>query len=728
MRKPLIAVVLLAAGLRALPAEAKTFYPMISKTSPCAVPVGQTVECEVMAENGFYSPSAVLVSGQGVTGEIIPQETGEGAKPQYAAGGDTLKVRFQVAGDALPGIRDFRVITARGASTVGQLAIVRAPLVREAAENSSLTTAQVLSLPATVSGAIESKEDVDYYRFPAQAGTSLVFNLVCQRLQHKLGPLAYHVDPMITLRNVSGTVLASSDNFYGGDPLLQYRFAEAGDYFLEVRDVRYAGYRLWEYALEIHDRPIVLQSLPGVIAPAEPASMKLAGFNLPPEAALAALVPSEAPEGIQKLLSPPIQGQTIDPVIPVHVSRLPRVAEVPSANETPETAQAVTLPAGVLGMVDVADDVDCYAFQLKKGERYTFNVVARSIGSPLDAYLRLYDPKGALLLENDDCTDKTGNADCRNEITTPDSRLENWLVPEDGRYVLEIRDTHLRGGERFNYYLEARPIRPWFRMELDTDKSIVAPGVSTTIFVRAFRKEGFSGPIRLNIEGVPAGVTAVCGHIPAGEQDTCIILKGEDNAVPGTFGNIRVTGTGIPDATTPAPAAAETATATPTDPAAAPIPLTAVAVPFQELRRDGGARYMTPVEMHTVSVANVLDLKNVRISPAILSLKPGESQTVEVSFDRSPEFKEAVTLTGMHYQHVWVFGRCLPPGVTVDESASKLRVPGDQNKGTIVLKVAADAKPAEPRLVPLMANVAINFTLKMIYSSDPLTVRVEAKP
>ena len=40
------------------------------------------------------------------------------------------------------------------------------------------------------------------------------------------------------MRDAKGTVLASNDNFYAADPLLHHKFDLAGEYYLEVRDVR----------------------------------------------------------------------------------------------------------------------------------------------------------------------------------------------------------------------------------------------------------------------------------------------------------------------------------------------------------------------------------------------------------------------------------------------------------------------------------------------------------
>lgn len=706
MRITLIAAASLALWLAGVPADAKTFYPMIYRISPGAIPVGESIECEVGAEHGFFAPTTVLVTGAGVTGEVIPQVQKEGEKTPAGPGSETIKVRFTAAPDALPGIRDVRIMTARGPSTLGQLLVVRAPIVQEVNPNNTLETAQPITLPATVCGGIESNEDVDIYRFQAAAGTSLTFNMHCQRLQQKLGPLAYHVDPILTLRNAAGTVLAANDNSFGRDPFLSYRFAAAGEYFLEVRDVRYVGYRHWVYAVDIDDRPFVLQAIPGVVAPGVVTPVKLVGFNVPDNATLTLTIPSDAPEGLQQVQGS-LSGRPVDPLLSIYVSRLPGVAETDAGNDTPDTAQAISGPAGISGVIEKPDDVDCFAFDVHKGERMTFAVVARSVGSSLDSSLRILNAAGEVLIENDDFSDKTGNADCRNEITYPDSRIADWTAPADGRFVVEIRDTHLRGGERFTYFLEVRPNRPGFHLELDTDKSILAPGVSTALFVRAFREEGFAGPIRLTVEGLPAGVTAVCGHIPASGQDACIFLKAADDVPRGACANIRVTGEALLDESDSRK-------------------LTAVARPFQELRRDGGARYLVPVEIHTVGIADILDLKEVHTSPTVLALKPGQTQTVEVTFVRAADFKEPVTLTAIHSQHVWVYGRCMPQSITVDERASKLRIVGDEVKGTVVLKVAPDAKPAEARLVPIMANVAVNFSLKMIYCGEPILLSVEA--
>ncbi len=179
---------------------------MLMSLKPVATQVGQTTEHEVAARYNLYGAFKVLVTGEGVTGEVVPPE-----KPPESQGRarsrrmDKIKVRFTVAADALPGVRDFRIATPQGVSTVGQLVVGRDPVVSETGKNDSLQAAQAIDVPATVCGAIEANEDVDFYKFSVPAGTALSFHVRCARLEDKIHDLQTHADPLIALRNAGGT-------------------------------------------------------------------------------------------------------------------------------------------------------------------------------------------------------------------------------------------------------------------------------------------------------------------------------------------------------------------------------------------------------------------------------------------------------------------------------------------------------------------------------------------
>jgi hypothetical protein len=672
---------------------------MVMSISPVAVQAGTAAECEIASRYSMQGAYKVFVTGTGVTATVVPaKETAPAGRGRGRGGrrqGSRLTVRFEAAADALPGVRDVRIATPRGASTLGQLVVVRDPVVREAPNNDTLQTAQSIPLPAAVCGAIEKREDVDYYKFKVAAGTALTFHVRCQRLENRIHDLQEHADPILTLRNGAGTVLAANDNYFAGDPLLHHRFPTAGEYYLEIRDTRYGGNPYWQYCVEINDRPFVTHTFPPRVTPGKPARLRLVGYNLPADASATLTLPADTPEGTRHVVLS-VGGRPTNPV-PVLVSRLPEVVEADADHATPATAQPLPVPCGVSGRIGKEGEADCYAFDARAGERFCFEVVARANGSALDSNLRVLDAKGRALVENDDARDRFVHAD---------SRVENWAAPAAGRYFVEVRDLHERGGPEYVYFLKLTRAEPGFSLELDTDKTPLTPGTAGVIFARLTRHNGFAGEVQLAVEGLPSGVTATCGRILADGRDGCIILQAAPDAKHAAA-NLRVTGTA---AVPGGPGKTRT--------------LTVAARPLQEIYMPGGGRAHFPADMHTLSVGAPLDLKSVTISPTSVTLKPGESKRVEVTIQRQAGFKGNVTLDTV-YQHLSsVYGSSMPAGVRIDDRASRTLLTGDQVKGLITLKAAPDAKPVKDQLVPVMAHVSINFVVKYTYCGPPLRVTV----
>src|SRR3954471_17748439 len=103
-------------------ARADTFYPMVMSIAPVAAQAGTTTECEVSARYNLHGAYQVFVTGTGVIATVDPAKE---TKPPVSR----LKLRFQGAADAVPGVRDVRVATPQGASTLGQIVVVRDPIV-----------------------------------------------------------------------------------------------------------------------------------------------------------------------------------------------------------------------------------------------------------------------------------------------------------------------------------------------------------------------------------------------------------------------------------------------------------------------------------------------------------------------------------------------------------------------------------------------------------------------
>jgi len=675
----------------------QTSYPMIMSTKPTAAQVGVTSEVEVRSRYNLFGATQVIVTGAGVTGEVVPAVVKEGEKPPTNL--TSLKVKFTVAADAKPGVRDFRLMTPRGASTLGQLVIVQDPVFSEKEPNNSADKAQEFTLPSTVCGCVEKAEDVDYFKFKVTAGQSLSFHVRSGRLNDRIHDMQTHADPIISIRNANGSTVATSDNYFFGDPFLSHQFEQAGDYLLEIRDVRYSGNKYWEYSIEINDRPFVSNVFPMGVAAARDINLELIGAQLPENRTAPFKVPQNLQPGKHWLRLPLANGPS-NPV-PVVVTDLPLVVEEPKPNNTAAEGQVVSVPAGISGSIESASDIDCYTFEAKKGEKFSIEVIARRHQSALDSIIRILNADGKRQSENDDMRlNKRGFAD---------SLIENWTAPADGKFSIEIRDLHLRGGVDFVYFLKVTRSEPFFELYADTDKTLLTPGNYGVFFVRVVRKNGFTGEVQLNVEGLPEGLTAHCGRILADSGvDGSIVIEAKPGVLLSAT-NIVISGTGTHEVE-----------------GAEPVELSAVATTYQEMYSPGGGRGHWPVELHTISVGEPNDIRAVKISTAEISLKPGESQKIEVEIVRAEGFDKNVSLDVL-YQHLGIFANALPKGVTVDKKNSKLILSGKESKGHITLKADDKAEPVEKQQISVMAHISINFVMKTTYASKPAFISV-AKP
>ena len=708
-------VLALAIASSTSPLFAQTAFPMLMSLKPVAVQVGTTSEITVNSRYSMHNGESVLVTGGGVLGEVVPAEVKKDDKsPNVTA----LKIKLTVAADAMPGVRDLRVLTPQGVSTVAQLVVVEDQVINEQAKNDSIAEAQAIALPATVCGCIEKAEDVDFFKFKVEAGQSFVFHVRSQRLQDRIHDLQSHSDPILTIRNAQGSTIAAADNVFQGDPFLCHRFEQAGEYLLEMRDVRYNGNQYWEYAVEIHSRPFVRSVFPLAIAAGKETKLTAigaqlaasgAGFQPALELTLPAGHVENVPHGTNHLRLP-FADRPSNPVA-TYVTSLPIVMESVEDNnaadklfadaksEISDLKSQITTPCVINGRIDSPGDVDCFVFEAKKDDKLSFEVKARRLQSELDSTIRIVNDKGATLAENDDLRlGKRGSQD---------SWIETWTVPADGKYAIEIRDMHLRGGDSFVYAIEITHARPYFNLYADTDKTNLSLGVNGVMWVKVERKNGFTGAVQLHVDGLPAGITAECGRIlPDKRVDGCVVFKATPEAGR-VVSPIVIRGTAVH-----AQADGQMAE------------LAATATTYQEIYNPGGGRNHWPVDQHVLAVIPPHDIRGIKLSTTDIMLKPGESKTIDVTIDRAPDFKANISLD-VTMTHLALFADTLPPGVTLDGNKSKTLLSNGATQGTITLTASKDAAPIERQLIGLTANISLNFVVKTTFCAEPVFVTVE---
>jgi hypothetical protein len=511
------------------------------------------------------------------------------------------------------------------------------------------------------------------------------------------------VDPMITLRNISGSTIASSDNSFAGDPLMHVQIDTAGEYLLEVRDVRYQGNADWTYAVECSARPFGLVAKPLAVAQGITGNLQVVGLGLGADA-MATYGPIASANSRIEQIAPVIASVPLN-ALQVLVSADP-IAKEPSGAPSAEATQGaealpmqVAIPSVVCGNIDAPEQADRFRFEAKAQQRLSFEVFARRLGSQLDAKLRILNSEGNALSEADDST--------FDRVLSSDATLENWTAPADGMFTVEIRDLHGRGGPSYPYALQIKPSEPYFLLEADTDKTPLAAGSASVIYVKAQRRNGFTGEIQLGVEGLPPGVRAECGRILAGKPDGAIWLTAAADAPMG-MSNIKITGT------------AEHALAE-----GQKTGLKATASFLQEVYMPGGGRGHYPVDHHTVSVGKPMDIRSIKLSASQIELKPGGSQRIDIQIERAADYKGNVTLDAMLQHLEQPYGNPLPTGVVVDIGASKTLLTAGESAGYITFKANADAPEVERHLVPITVHVSINFVMKHTFSSDPFYISVK---
>jgi len=679
------AALLLAFGLVSL-AAGQTSYPMITHISPVAVRRGTTVEILIDGQMNFAGVHTMLVEGKGVSGEpILNAPPKDSAMPAVKS----VKLKVKADADATLGVREFRLASTLGISTLGQLLVTDDPVIVEAANNDVAAKAQAIKVPCVISGKIEALEDVDCFRFSAKAGQTITCEVYCARIEDKIHDLQKHADPMIALFDKEGRELAASDDGIFADPLMSYTIKQDGEYILQIRDSKYDGDPRWVYALAVTDKPFVSQIYPLAMNPGQQVAVEPVGSAKLVQPRIDFKAPAEI--GIQAVQLP--VGKDLTNPTACIVTTLPLVNET-EPNDTPSEANRLVIPGGVNGRIGQRRDLDHFAFKGFKGKAIRFEIFARRHGtnltSKLDSMIDIFNAAGAIVGGSDDVNGK-------------DSLLV-FTPTADGEYILRVRDLNNKGGDGFVYYLEADWAKPDFTIRCDPSKAMLGPGGRSAWFISIVRTNGFAGPVKVEVKGLPSQVTVNPLTIPPTMSQGLLVLTADAKS-PALGFNVDIVGS----SEITWDGKAET--------------LARQAISVEEIYSPGGGRAKFDVRMQSVAVTGPTDVRLVKVNLEKIILKPGEEVKIEVEIERRPDFDKSVNIDVPLRHLAQVFGTTLPPGVTMVDAKSKTLL-GTGNKGHITLKADAKAEPIEDVPIAVLANVSINFVVKISYSSAPILISV----
>ncbi len=459
----------------------------------------------------------------GVRATVLGVRNEDGPKPEETPQSDAeakpvqlLDLRIQVDPAARPGPRGLRAITPGGLSHPLTFHVHAEPGHLESPASHDLASeAQTLpEWPLAVHGTIGQPAEVDYYAFSVAAG---------ERLRFEVRSLALS-DMAISLYQPAGSWfspdrarrLAFSDEpvsypELSTEPVLSYRFGEAGRYLVRVSGFMGEGGPDHPYLLQI-SRDSDEQN-----GKASGSATIGSGRDLWQERSWTRELRTDRMEALRaRTASPPRPPSDPEPAgeDQAGTRETPRPEAIPvvELDEAPDEASkavVVTLPSLLAGTIEHPGDVDRVRFAAKVGDRIALEIETPRATVPVfNPYLKMVDAEGAEVLTN---VHSILNANTEIEKQIRPKVIHSF--PRAGEFTLEIRDiTAAFGGPSMAYRVLIRPQVPHMgQVHLEEDHLNLVAGTATPLSLVTDQEEHFEGSIALSLAGLPPGVTAVAG-------------------------------------------------------------------------------------------------------------------------------------------------------------------------------------------------------------------------
>lgn len=543
----ILAFLVLSGGLRGNPADAAS--PRLTRLTPPGGQRGSTVEVEFTGRN-LQQAREILIYEPGITVESIkPVETtlAPNGRALPVDSGARLQARLKLSADCALGAHGLRLRTAGGLSEYVRFFVSPYPTVEEdelpqRQRNDRRESATPVPLNSSIFGRMNDAADIDLYRLEVKRGQRISAEIEAARLGVDRGIPDLH----LAIVDADGKTLAAADDsaLFVQDPVLSILAPRDGVCFVEVRHSTYNGAGL-VYRLHVGSfvRPTGLYPAGGPAGTA--VKLRVLGD---PRGALEQTVRLPATPGdFPFAATDPADGLSAPTPNRLRVSPFANVLEV-EPNDSAESSRSVsTLPVAFNGIISKAGDVDCFRFQAKKGDQYTFHALANALGSPLDPTIRVRsaDPKRpAVQRASDSRANQLGLAPANGLNRDTHDALLEFTAPADGEYILEVEDERGEGGSDHVYRVEVRPtvnaVHTYIAPEPENQflpqlrQSIsVAAGNRCTVQVGLFSTgRPFNGEMELVGVHLPEGVTVQAPRIKPGMVRVPVVFEAAPGATP----------------------------------------------------------------------------------------------------------------------------------------------------------------------------------------------------
>lgn len=465
----------------------------------------------------------VVFSGSGLADalSLYFYEPGIEIKTWEVVGDNQVKALLAIAPDCRIGMHPLRIRGASGISNLRTFSVGALKEISETEPNSDFAQPQPIELDTTVNGVI-ANEDVDYFVVECKKGQRLTAEVEGIRLGNAF------FDPYVAIMDAKRFELDNSDDaaLVWQDGVASIVVPEDGKYIIQLRESAFGGSGACSYRLHVGTFPRPSAVLPAGGKPGSTVTVRWLGdvagewteeVPLPAELRSSFGVHAHDEHGISP--SPNV----------FRLSDLDDVMEVEPNNQAAE-ATAFTAPAAVSGVIGEPGDVDYFKFKAAQGQVFDVHVHARSIRSPLDSVLNILKASGEGVAGNDD-------------NGTPDSYVR-FTAPEEGEYLIQIRDHLGQGGPDYVYRCELTPVKPRLSMSLPeqqqfVDVTLPIPKGNRAALLIGGNRADFGGELNVEIADLPPGVTYETLAMAANQSFVPVVFTAASDAeVAGSLADV----------------------------------------------------------------------------------------------------------------------------------------------------------------------------------------------
>jgi hypothetical protein len=474
--------------------------------------------------------------------------------------------RVAIATGVPAGYHDVRVVGTLGVSNPRTFVVSDKPEVLEKEPNNLPAQANPIKLGSVINGRMDASPDVDCFAFEGKQGQRIFVDIAAFRVESRL-------DASLRLLDAREHEIAASDAVSDADPFLDVTLPGDGRYMIKVQDVVYNGSPDHAYRLLLNAAPHLDAIVPVIAGPGVAGTFTVVGRLIGGEAFAERLDGQSLERKVITWTPPPVAEP--DPLQPasefllsaaapragfeyredgpggagrsnplfVAASADPIVLDT-EPNDDDAHAQKVSLPCDISGAFGLRGDLDIFRFTGKKGDVWWIEASAERLGSRADPtfVVQRVMEKGP---PQDLATGDDAPPDSAQGLLFPTSSVDaslRWQVPEDGTYQVAVNDAYSsqRGDLRLFYRLNIRRGRPDFRLFVVPESPQAGPPSSLIIraggrelaYAVAARIDGFSGPIRVEANNLPPGLSFEPIVIGQGQSQAPLVFTAAVDAKP----------------------------------------------------------------------------------------------------------------------------------------------------------------------------------------------------